>query len=100
MTRLLIHPKVALELTNAARWYRQIDPELADRFVAEVYDGIRKALELPQLFRMIESPYRRVPCETFPYRIVFEIIEEMQAVHIVSVSHQTRHPDRWKEGLV
>jgi len=30
---------------------------------------------------------------------VFEIIEEMQAIHIVAVMHQMRHPDRWKEGL-
>ena len=86
-------------MADAAQWYREIDPELVERFLDEVYDGIRKAREIPLLFRVIESPYRRVLCETFPYRIVFEIIDQMQAVHIVSVTHQMRHPDRWKQGL-
>jgi plasmid stabilization system protein ParE len=86
-------------LAEAASWYRQIDPELASRFLDEVFEAIRKAQEMPLLFRMIETPYRRVLCDTFPYRIVFEIIEEMQAVHIVAVIHQMRHPGRWKEGL-
>jgi plasmid stabilization system protein ParE len=99
MTGLIIHPKVAVEVADAARWYRQIDPELAERFLDEVYDGIRKAREMPLLFRIIENPYRRVLCESFPFRIVFEVIEEMQAVHIVSVIHQMRRPDRWKHGL-
>lgn len=99
MTGLIVHPKVAEEMTEAAKWYRDIDPDLALRFLDEVYEGIRKAREMPLLFRIVENPYRRVLCDTFPYRIVFEIIEEMQAIHIVSVIHQKRHPDRWKEGL-
>lgn len=99
MTGLIIHPKVAGEVADAAQWYRKIDPELADRFLDEVYEAIGKAKEMPLLFRIIESPYRRVPCDSFPYRVVFEIMEEMQAVHIVSVMHQMRHPERWKQGL-
>ncbi len=99
MTGLIIHPKVAEEVADAAKWYREIDPELALRFLDEVYEAIRKAREMPCMFRFIESPFRRVLCDTFPYRIVFEMIEEMQAVHIVSVIHQMRHPDHWKGGL-
>lgn len=99
MTGLIIHPKVAGELADAAKWYQRIDPELAQRFINEVYDGMGKARDMPLLFRIVEHPYRRVLCETFPYRIVFEIIEETQAIHIVAVIHQMRHPDRWKEGL-
>jgi len=99
MTGLIIHPKVAGELADAALWYRRIDPELALRFLDEVYEAIRKAREMPLLFRIIENPYRRVLCDSFPYRVVFEVIEEMQTVHIVSVIHQMRHPERWKQGL-
>ena len=97
MTGLFIHPAVSDELAVAVKWYRAIDPELAERFLGEVYHGIRKAQETPLHYRIIEGPYRRVLCESFPYRIVFEIMEEMQAVHIVAVSHQMRHPDQWKE---
>ncbi|MCX6865263.1 MAG: type II toxin-antitoxin system RelE/ParE family toxin [Verrucomicrobia bacterium] len=99
MTGLIIHPEVIEELAEAANWYRAIDSELGERFLSEVYQGIRKAQETPLHYRMIGNPYRRILCESFPYRIVFEVIEEMQSVHIVAVTHQMRHPDQWKKRL-
>jgi hypothetical protein len=60
MTGLIIHPKVAEEVADAAKWYREIDPELALRFLDEVYEAIRKAREMPCMFRIIENPFRRV----------------------------------------
>ena len=99
MTGLIIHPEVSTELAEAAEWYRGIDPELAEQFLDEVFRGIRQARETPLHYRIIELSYRRVLCERFPYRIVFEIIEELQAVHIVAVTHQRRHPDHWKTRL-
>ena len=96
---LIIHPKVADEIVEAAEWYRNIDPELCGRFLTEIHDAIHEAHEMPLRFRIIEKSYRRVLCEAFPYRVVFEVIDEMQAVHIVAVTHQVRHPDRWKMGL-
>lgn len=99
MTGLIIHPAVSEELAEAALWYRGIDPELAERFLTEVYLGMGKAREAPLHYRIIENPYRRILCDNFPYRIVFEVIEELQAVHIVAVTHQMRHPDQWKKRL-
>jgi (2Fe-2S) ferredoxin len=39
MTGLIIHPKVAEEVADADKWYREIDPELALRFLDEVYEA-------------------------------------------------------------
>lgn len=77
MTCLIIHPDVNEELAEAANWYRAIDSELGERFLSEVYQAIRKAQETPLHCRIIDNPYRRILCESFPYRIVFEVIEEM-----------------------
>jgi plasmid stabilization system protein ParE len=99
VTGLFIHPEVSEELIEISNWYRAIDLELAERFIGEVDQGIQKALKTPLHYRIIEAPYRRVLCETFPYRIVFEIIREQQAIHIVAVTHQMRHPDQWKDRL-
>ena len=99
MSGLIIHPEVSGEIAEAAKWYRKIDPELAERFLAEIYRGIGKVRDTPQRFRIVDAPYRRVFCDVFPYRIVFEIIEELQAVHIVAVTHQMRDPDQWKSRL-
>lgn len=58
MTGLIMHPKVAEEIADAAKRYRGIDPELAMRFLDEVYEAIGKARDMPLLFRIIETPYR------------------------------------------
>ena len=55
MSDLLIHPEVGEELAEAANWYRAIDPELGERFLTEVYQGIRKAQETPLHYRIIEN---------------------------------------------
>lgn len=99
MTGLVIHPAVSEELVQFTKWYRAIDRELAEKFVDEVYRCIRKAKETPLHYRIIENPYRRVLCESFPYRIIFEVLENIQAVHIVAITHQMRHPDQWKKRL-
>ncbi len=99
MTGLIIHPEVKEELLEAANWYRAIDSELGERFLFEVFQAIRKAQGTPLRYRMIEPPYRRILCESFPYRIVFEVIENRQVVHIVAVTHQMRHTDQWKKRL-
>jgi plasmid stabilization system protein ParE len=96
---LMIHPKVADELAEAASWHHGIDPDLAERFLMDAYETIRRAAEMPTRFRVIEKPYRRVLCETFPYQVVFEILADPPTVHIVSVIHQMRHPDLWKKDL-
>ena len=93
MTGLIIHPSVAPEVAAAAAWYRRIDPELAERFLHEVYESIRKAREMP----LLSVSSRILTAESS--RIVFEIMGELQLVHIVSVIHQMRRPDRWKQGL-
>lgn len=99
MSGLIIHPEVGGEIAEAARWYREIDPELAEKFVAEIYRGIGNVRDNPLHYRIVDAPYRRKLCGVFPYRIVFEIIEEFQAVHIVAVTHQMRDIDQWKSRL-
>lgn len=99
MTNLIIHPEVGPEVIEAVNWYRKIDPELAARFLEEVYASMEHARRTPLHYRIFDDPYRRVLCETFPYRVIFEIIEDWQAVHVVAVLHQKRHPQQWKDRL-
>ena len=99
MSGLVIHPAVSVEIAAAVRWYREIDPELAERFLAEIYRGIGKVRDAPQHYRIVDAPYRRMLCDVFPYRIVFEIIEDLQSVHIVAVTHQMRDKEHWKSRL-
>ncbi|MDF1741138.1 MAG: type II toxin-antitoxin system RelE/ParE family toxin [Verrucomicrobiales bacterium] len=99
MTNLRIHPEVADDLEQAKSWYLEIDPELTESFLAEAYSTMELAQVAPEQYSRIYEHYRRVLCQRFPYKIVFEIDEIAQAVHILAVSHTSQHPDRWKRRI-
>lgn len=96
MTNLILHPELADDVTQGTRWYRDIDSELADCFSSEVYRVIDLARATPEQYSKIYRDYRSILCRRFPYKVVFEIIESDQAVHVLAVSHTSRHPDSWK----
>lgn len=99
MTDLRIHPEVADDLGNGQEWYRKIDPELAESFLEEAYRAMEFARSDPERYPRIHRECRRVLCERFPYKIVFEVDEAALAVHILAVSHTSLHPDRWKHRM-
>ena len=96
MTNLRIHPEVSQDLTRGAKWYRNIDPELAESFLEEAYLKMELAQIDPERYSKIYRQFRRVLCDRFPYKIVFEIDEAAQAVHIIAVNHTSQHHDSWK----
>ncbi len=99
MINLRIHPEVAEDLDKAKVWYQGIDPALAESFLVEVYGAMEQAHVAPEQYSQIYKHYRRVLCHRFPYKIVFEIDEMAQAVHILAVNHTSQHPDRWKRRI-
>lgn len=99
MSILRIHPEVEGEILEAAKWYQAIDADLALRFTDEIYSMIDQAHRSPLLYRVIEAKYRRVLGEAFPYRLIFEVTDDLQEVYILAVMHQKRHPDAWKDRI-
>ena len=99
MINLRIHPEVADDLNLAKAWYLEIDPELAESFLDEVYQTMELAQVAPEQNSRIYQHYRRVLWHRFPYKVVFEIDEAAQAVHVLAVSHTGQHPDRWKRRI-
>lgn len=99
MTNLILHPQVAADVTRGTKWYRDIDQELADCFSSEVYRIIDLAKAAPEQHSKIYRDFRSILCRRFPYKVVFEIVESDQAVHVIAVSHTSQHPDRWKSRI-
>jgi len=99
MTNLVIHPEVGDDIAEAVNWYKGIDPELAERLTDVVYGSIESAKESPWHHPKIYLGYRRVLCEPFPYKVIFEVLEDRQAVHVVSVFHHSKDPDLWKKRI-
>lgn len=99
MINLRIHPEVADDLDRAKAWYAEIDPKLAESFLEEAYQTMELAQLAPEQFSRVYKHYRRVLCQRFPYKIVFEIDEAAQAIHVLAVSHTSQHPDSWKRRI-
>lgn len=89
------------EFREATEWYRQRDPRVAERFIAEA----RRSLQLIEQFPAIGSkvpgvddPHvRQMPIRTFPYNVVFDNLPEIRQV--VAFAHKRKRPAYFIERL-
>ena len=94
MKPLQIVEPAEIEYQEATTWYRDRDPRVAERFVAET----RRTLELIETFPLIggrvpgvsDTDVRQMPVHTFPYYIVFVSLPDR--VEVVAFAHIRRRP--------
>ena len=60
------HPDAAREFEEAVRYHRARGRILGDRFAAEVRFAIRRILETPERWRVLEEDVRRCLVRVFP----------------------------------
>ncbi|NJD68064.1 MAG: plasmid stabilization protein [Candidatus Methylomirabilota bacterium] len=88
------HPEALEEYRKATLHYAERDPSLATRFVEAVEDAIRRILESPERWRVLDEDVRRCLTHVFPYGILYVI--EPEFILIVAVMHCSREPSLWK----
>jgi toxin ParE1/3/4 len=93
----VFHPEAALEFEAAVRFYQARGRILGDRFLNEVRGTIRKIIETPERWRMMESGVRRCLLRVFPYSVLYSIEED--SVLIIAVAHAKREPGYWRHRL-
>jgi len=93
----VFHPDAALEFEEAARYYRARGRVLGDRFAAEVRFAIRRIIETPGRWRVIEEDVRRSTVRMFPYSVLYTI--EPDFILILAVMHGKREPGYWRYRL-
>jgi plasmid stabilization system protein ParE len=85
------------ELHEAAAWYRQRDPEVANRFLDEVFRTIALIERFPltggRVFGVDDSNTRQLPVNNFPYHVVFKRLKDRTAV--LAIAHDRRRPGYW-----
>jgi plasmid stabilization system protein ParE len=88
-----------LDLRDATAWYRQRDPNLATRFLDEVYKAIRLLEQFPNaggpVYGVNEPHTRQLPVDTFPYQVVFRRFKDR--ISILAIAHERRRPGYWNE---
>ena len=101
MSPLHIAEPAEIEYQEAATWYRNRDPSVAERFVAET----RRALELIETFPQIggrvpgvdDADVRQMPIHSFPYHVVF--VRLSSRLEVVAFAHNRRRPAYFADRL-
>ena len=64
------------EFREATEWYRQRDPRVAERFIAEARRSLQLIEQFPEIGSKVpgfDDPLvRQMPIRTFPYNVVFD----------------------------
>jgi plasmid stabilization system protein ParE len=91
------HPDALEEYREAALWYSNRERELALRFTNAIEETVRRIVENPERWRVVEEDVRRCLTRIFPFAILYTI--EPDFILIVAVMHWSREPGYWRERL-
>lgn len=91
------HPDALAEYREAALWYSNRERELALRFTTSIEETIRRIVENPERWRVVEEDVRRCLTRIFPFAVLYTI--EQDFILIVAVMHWSREPGYWRDRL-
>jgi plasmid stabilization system protein ParE len=87
------------DLSEALAWYRGRDPQLANRFLDEVYKTLAMLERFPNIggpvFGVHDPATRQLPVHTFPYQVVFKRFANRTSV--LAIAHERKRPGYWNE---
>lgn len=90
----VISREARADIAEAIRWFREISPELSDRFRVELVKVYSAILDHPAMYSTVYRNFRRALLRRFPYAVLYAV--EGQIVLIVAVVHQSRDETVWK----
>jgi len=86
--RIVLSPGADADISSIVRWYLNIDPNLALRFLIENNTVQRRITRMPYAFPIWAGAYRRALLNRFPYFIYYSV--EMNIVTVRAILHQRR----------
>ena len=92
MYTLLKHPLVDCDLEEAALWYHQRDPRVAERLIDAARNAMRAAAANPLRFSTQFENVRRVRLSRFPHSVYFQLRDE--TVLILALVHGAQDAER------
>jgi hypothetical protein len=85
------------ELNEAAEYYDRQRAGLGNEFREEMRKTINQIVAMPESLSLLSPNTRRCRVKRFPYAVVFAI--EAGEIVTIAISHQSRHPDHWRDRL-
>ncbi len=98
MRQLLLHPEVEDEIESWAMILAKRSDRSPTRFILEVRAGFHRIRERPTHAHFIYQSYRRLNLDRFSHVVVYR--EYGDAVYVIAVAHEKRHPDYWKRRII
>ena len=89
------HPEAEEEFNQAIDYYNDVEQGLGDDFAYEIYTSIRRVVEFPKAWPVLEDEVRRSLVKRFPYGVIYS--EEQNGIFILAVMNLHRDPDYWKD---
>jgi plasmid stabilization system protein ParE len=85
------------EMTEASAFYEAATSGLGAGFLDEVQRVVNILREHPELGETVGRVLRRALLHRFPFSLIYSV--EVDAILIVSLAHQRRRPDYWKNRI-
>jgi plasmid stabilization system protein ParE len=94
-------PEAENDVIEIAAWYDSRHEGLGDRFVEE-FLTVLDELTINPLLHCRRHPHKNIRWrypKSFPYRIIYEVIEREKRVVVATVLHAARHDREWKRRV-
>src|SRR5215204_233903 len=91
--RIVLSPGANADFSSAARWYLNIDPNLASRFLMEIDTLLQRITRMPYAFPVLSGSFRQALLKGFPFTIYYFV--KMNVVVVSAIFHQRRSDPPW-----
>jgi len=89
------HPEAEEEFYQSIEYYEDIETGLGYDFALEVHSTIKRSVEFPKAWAVLEGDVRRSLVRRFPYGVLYS--EREDGIFIVAVMNLHREPGHWKK---
>ena len=96
--QVVARPQAEIDIVETADWYDTQRAGLGAEFIEEVL-AVFDALERNPLLNCRQHPTKNIRWrypKRFPYRVIYEVIEDGRLVIIAAVVHAARHDRVWR----
>ena len=95
--QVLSRPEGENDVIEIATWYDSRSENLGDRFVEEFLTVLDELAINPLLHRR-RHPHKNIRWrypKSFPFRVIYEVLEREKTVVVAAVLHAARHDREW-----
>ncbi len=97
MAQLEYHPGASDEVAQAFDWYRDVDPEVGDRFKIEFDRAEQLVQRSPETWGPHLHDTRGFRFRGFPFVMAYIVRDER--IIVIAVAHTRRKPGYWRDRL-